>query len=71
VKTKDGLVIQGMALASGDPVVMKCMGGTLQTIPRSRIESITQMKRSLMYEPEQLGLTAQSIADIVAYLKSL
>ena len=71
VRTKDGLVIQGMALASGDPVILKCMGGTLQTIPRSRIESMTQMKRSLMYEPAQLGLTAQSIADIVAYLKSL
>jgi putative membrane-bound dehydrogenase-like protein len=71
VKTKDGLIIQGMALATGDPVVLKCMGGTLQTIPRSRIESMAQMKRSLMYEPAQLGLTAQAIADIVAYLKSL
>jgi putative heme-binding domain-containing protein len=71
VKTKDGLTIQGMALAGGDPVILKCMGGTLQTIPRSRIESMSQMKRSLMYEPAQLGLTAQAIADIVAYLKSL
>jgi len=25
----------------------------------------------LMYPPQQLGLTAQGIADIVAYLKSL
>ena len=71
VKTKDGLIIQGIALATGDPVVMKCMGGTIQTIPRSKIESMSQMKRSLMYEPAQLGLTAQAIADIVAYLKSL
>jgi putative heme-binding domain-containing protein len=71
VKTKDGLTIQGMALSGGDPVILKCMGGTLQTIPRSKIESMTQMKRSLMYEPAQLGLNAQAIADIVAYLKSL
>ena len=71
VKTKDGLTIQGMALAGGDPVILKCMGGTLQTIPRAKIESMTQMKRSLMYEPAQLGLGAQAIADIVAYLKSL
>ena len=71
VKTKDGLTIQGMALAGGDPVILKCMGGTLQTIPRAKIESMTQMKRSLMYEPAQLSLGAQAIADIVAYLKSL
>jgi hypothetical protein len=29
------------------------------------------MKRSLMLQPQQLGLTAQSIADIAAYLKGL
>jgi putative heme-binding domain-containing protein len=71
VKTKDGLTIQGMALSSGDPVILKSMGGTLQTIPRSKIESMSPMKRSLMYQPAQLGLSAQGIADIVAYLKSL
>lgn len=71
VKTKDGLTITGMAVASGDPVLMKCMGGVIQTIPRSRIQSMGKMDRSLMYEPATLGLTGQSIADIVAYLKSL
>ncbi len=71
VKTKDGLVITGMALASGDPVLLKCMGGVIQTIPRSRIASMNKLGRSLMYDPANLGLTGQSIADIVAYLKSL
>jgi putative heme-binding domain-containing protein len=71
VKTKDGLTITGMAVASGDPVLMKCMGGVIQTIPRARIQSMGQMDRSLMYEPAMLGLTGQSIADVVAYLKSL
>jgi len=47
------------------------MGGLVQTVPRERIESVTRMTKSLMYEPSQLGLTAQTIADIVAYLKSL
>ncbi len=71
VKTKDGLTIQGIVLSSGDPVILKSTGAMLQTIPRSKIESLTPMKRSLMYEPAQLGLSAQGIADIVAYLRSL
>jgi len=70
VKTKDGLTITGMVLSSGDPLIIKCMGGLVQTVPRERIASVTKMERSLMYQPQMLGLTAQSIADIVAYLKS-
>ncbi len=71
VKTKDGIIITGMVLSSGDPLIIKCMGGLVQTVPRARIASVTKMEKSLMYEPSQLGLTAQGIADIVAYLKSL
>ena len=71
IKTKDGLTISGMVLSSGDPVMIKCMGGLVQTVPKERISSITKMTRSLMYQPQQLGLTPQAISDIVAYLKSL
>lgn len=71
VKTKDGLSITGMVLSSGDPLIIKCMGGLVQTVPRKRIASVTKMTQSLMYEPSQLGLTVQGIVDIVAYLKSL
>ncbi len=71
IKTKDGLTISGMILSSGDPVMIKCMGGLVQTVPKERIASITKMTRSLMYQPQQLGLTPQAISDIVAYLKSL
>ena len=70
IKTDDGLTITGMVLASGDPVIIKCMGGMIQTVPRKRIVSMKKMTKSLMYEPSQLGLNAQTIADIVAYLKS-
>ncbi len=70
VKTKDGLTITGMVLSSGDPLIIKCMGGIVQTVPQDRIASVKKMERSLMYDPPQLGLTAQTIADIVAYLKS-
>lgn len=71
VKLKDGTVITGMVLSDGDPLVIKCMGGLMQTIPRARIASVQKMSRSLMYEPQLLGLDAQAVADIAAYLKSL
>jgi putative heme-binding domain-containing protein len=70
IKTTEGLTITGMVLSNGDPLIIKCMGGTVQTVPKARIASVKKMEKSLMYEPSQLGLTAQTIADIVAYLKS-
>ena len=69
--TTDGIVITGMVLASGDPVIMKCMGGQIQTIPQKRVKEIKPLERSLMFYPSQLGLTDQSIADIAEYLKTL
>ncbi|MEQ1851212.1 MAG: dehydrogenase, partial [Chthoniobacteraceae bacterium] len=71
VKTKDGLTITGMVLSDGDPLLIKCMGGLVQTVPRSRIESVKPLGRSLMYDAAQLGLDAQRISDIATYLKSL
>jgi len=69
--TTDGLVITGLVLSTGDPVLIKCMGGQIQTVPHARIKTLRPLERSLMYPPQQLGLTEQGIADIVAYLKSL
>ena len=72
VTTTDGLVITGMPLSDSDPLIIKCMGGMVQTVPKKRIASMQKLKgRSLMFEPSMLGLTEQSIADIVAYLKGL
>ncbi len=71
VKTKDGLVIAGIVLSGGDPLIIKSTGGLVQTVPQARIASVTKMDKSLMLDPAQLGLTAQGIADLVAYLKSL
>ncbi len=71
VKIADGTTVTGMVLSSGDPLIIKCMGGVVQTIPRERIQSVEPLGRSLMYDPGNLGLTGQAIADITAYLKSL
>jgi putative heme-binding domain-containing protein len=70
VETIDGKRIDGIILSKGDPTVIKSVGGVLQSIAEDKIKAVTRMERSLMAAPETLGLTAQSIADIVAYLKS-
>jgi len=67
----DGMVITGMVLSSGDPLMVKSMGGLVQSIPRARIKEEKHLDRSLMFTPAQMGLTEQGVADIAAYLRSL
>ena len=67
----DGMVITGMVLSSGDPLMIKSMGGLVQSIPRNRIKEEKHLDRSLMFTPAQMGLTEQGVADIAAYLRSL
>ena len=69
--TTDGVVVHGMVLSDADPVMIKCLGGIVQTIPKAKVKEIAPLKRSLMLYPSQMGLTDQSVADIVAYLKTL
>jgi len=71
VALKDGTTVTGMVLSSSDPLIIKCMGGLVQTIPQERIQSVAPLGRSLMYDPANLGLTAEAVADITAYLKRL
>ena len=49
---------------------MVSMGGITQMIPKDRIKGRSKMKRSLMLSAAQLGLTAQDVADLIAYLKA-
>ncbi|MEY3584727.1 MAG: hypothetical protein RJA48_1810, partial [Verrucomicrobiota bacterium] len=67
----DGMVITGMVLSSGDPLMIKSMGGLVQSIPRNRIKEEKHLDRSLMFTPAQMGLTEQGVADLAAYLRSL
>lgn len=71
IQATDGTVIAGMVLSNADPVIIKSLGGVVQTVPKSRIKSLKPLGRSLMYDPAMMGLTPQSIADIAAYLKGL
>lgn len=67
---KDGTVIHGIVLSSGDPVVVQSMAGLTQLIPAAKVASNRGLRRSLMLNAEQLGLKAQDVADIAAWLKT-
>jgi putative heme-binding domain-containing protein len=71
IETNDGLTIDGIVVDAGDPVVIKSMGGQVQNVPRSRIKTEKPLGRSLMISGEALGLTAQGLADIIAYLETV
>ena len=70
LKTKDGLTIQGLLIKQGDPLMMRSMGGITQIIPADRVAARQRMKASLMMNAAQLGLTAQDVADLVAFLRA-
>jgi putative membrane-bound dehydrogenase-like protein len=71
VVTADGFTIDGIVLEDDDPLVIKSIGAQVQNITRDKVKSATPLGRSLMLVPEMMGLTPQTIADMVAYLKTL
>ena len=70
IKSKDGVTIQGVLLKEGDPLMMRSMGGVTQIIPADRVATRRRLPGSLMMSAAQLGLSAQEVADIVAFLRS-
>ena len=71
VTTKDDLIIHGIVLSSGDPTIVSSQGGIVQMVPRAQVKSRAPLNRSLMLGAEQMGLGAQEVADLLAYMRSL
>lgn len=71
ITTKDEEIVHGRVLSRSDPVIVQCQGGVMQMIPKNRVESIRGLQRSLMLSGEQLGMDAQALADLLAYMKTL
>jgi putative heme-binding domain-containing protein len=65
----DGRKIHGLVLSGGNPVVVQNTGGVTQLIPAKMIKERKRLGRSLMLSADQLGLSAQQVADIAEYLK--
>jgi putative heme-binding domain-containing protein len=66
---QDGRKIDGVVLGWGNPTIVQSTGGVIQMIPAALIKERKWFGRSLMLSAEQLGLSAQQVADIAAYLK--
>jgi putative heme-binding domain-containing protein len=69
IRTKDGKTIQGLLIKQNDPIMMRSMGGVTQIIPNDRIEARRAAVRTLMLTPSQMSLTAQDVADLIAFLR--
>jgi putative membrane-bound dehydrogenase-like protein len=68
ITTKDKLTIQGVVMKEDDPLMIRSMGGITQIIPVNRVAARRPIKGSMMMSAAQLGLTAQDVADLVAFL---
>ena len=67
---EDGVTIHGMVLMDGPVLMVRSLGGQTQFISKKRIKSRKKLTTSLMMSAAQLGMTAQDVADAVAYLRS-
>ena len=70
INLKDGKWIDGHIIADGDPVVISSTGGIIQRVPKNQIGGRKNMDRSLMLGADQLGMSAQDVADVVEWLKT-
>lgn len=70
VKLKKGGEVHGLIQGFGDPMIMTSTGGVTQMIPQSQVHRRPfKLSQSLMLSADQLSLTAQDVADLVAFLK--
>ena len=71
IKLKEGGEVQGLVLSKSNPVIVQSQGGLVQMIPADKVEKVSNMKHSLMLSADQLGLSAQDLADLTSYLETL
>lgn len=67
---KDGKVIQGDVYADDNLVMVRSTGGMMQRFPTTKVESRKDMSQSLMLNADQMGMTAQDVADVVEWMKT-
>ena len=71
ITVKDDMILDGLQLSEGDPILLQSMGGLIQRIPADRVKSVNGLDRSLMMSADELSLQPQDVADIAEYLRSL
>ena len=68
LRLKAGGQVDGLLQSNNDPVVIKSTGGVSQLVPKKQIAGQAKLGKSLMMSGEQLGLSAQDVADLAAWL---
>ena len=58
-------------MSTKNPLIVQSQGGIVQVIPSGKIEKVEPLGRSLMLSADQLSMSAQDVADVLAYVKSL
>ena len=72
VQTTDGRVFSGLREPdTGDDVVLRDANNKEVRIAAADVEQLLPQQPSLMPESQVLGMTAQQLADLIAYLNSL
>ena len=66
---KDGKRIDGIIVSEGQTIGIRSTGGLIQEIPKKEINANRPLEQSLMLSADQLGLSAQDVADIVEWMK--
>ena len=66
----DGTRIDGVIVSDGKTVAIRSMGGLTQDVAEKQIKSRRPLDRSLMLSADQLGLSAQDVADLVEWMKT-
>jgi len=70
VRTSDGNIYTGIIANETDTqVTLKNIGGQEQTINKSEIEQLSSMGISMMPEGQEENMTAQEMADLLAFLQ--
>ena len=69
LQLKNGEVLEGLSFGLTDPTTVISTGGITQLVPRKMIKKQFKKRESLMLSADQLGLTAQDVADLVEFLK--
>lgn len=72
VETDDGRIVTGLLLSKDDnEVVLKDAQDKVSRIPTKQIEQLVPQRQSLMPDLLFRDMTAQQVADLLAYLGSL
>lgn len=71
IRTADERVLNGIIVAEGDPLVLRDAKGETVTIDAKDVAERKKSELSLMPELTNLNLSAQELADVLAFLTSL